>query len=207
MNYIFDFDGTISDSLPAFIATYNKNMRHNKDPLTSEEIQELRGMGARQVLKRIGFKWWQVPKLALQARADLNALLPSNNTFEGLPETIRELHGRGNRLYIVTIRSNTLNGVENYLKKYDIDSYFTEIDTNAGIFGKAKHIRKLMKKYGMKRRDTVYIGDETRDIQAARLSGLRIVSVSWGFNTRELLKRRKPNFLIDDPKQLLKIEL
>ncbi len=203
MNYIFDFDGTIADSLEALIAVYNKNIRDNKNPLTPEEIQALRGMSSRRALRHIGVRWWQLPKLLLHGMPDFRALIPGLRTFPELPETLEALNKRGDRLYIVT--SNTLGSVEQFLDLHKLRGYFTEIEAGAGVFNKAKYIRALMKKQRLKRRETVYIGDETRDIQAARLAAVKIVSVSWGFNTRQTLKKRHPNFLVDSPKELLTI--
>ncbi len=204
MNYIFDFDGTLADSLPAMIAVFNKNVRNNEDPLTPEEIQHLRGMSSRKAIKHLGVRWWQVPKLLLAGLPDFKALVPTLESFPGLPEVIHKLHARGDNLYIVT--SNTRDSVDEFLRLHKLDGYFSDIATGAGLFSKGKHIRRLMKQQDMKRKSTVYIGDETRDIQAARLARIRIVSVTWGFNTAAALKKRRPSYLIDNPKQLLEIK-
>lgn len=203
VNYIFDFDGTIADSLEALIAVYNKNIRDNKNPLTPEEIQALRGMSSRRALRHVGVRWWQLPKLLLHGMPDFRALIPRLRTFPGLPETLRALTERGDKLYIVT--SNTRASVDEFLKLHSLDTYFTEIIAGAGVFNKAKYICNLIKEHGLKRRETVYIGDETRDIQAARLAALKVVSVTWGFNTEKILKKRRPNYLIDKPEELLKV--
>lgn len=205
MNYIFDFDGTIADSLVAFITVFNKNIRENKDPLTPEQIQLLRSMSSRQAIRSLGVHWWQIPKLIAQGIPDFHALLPSLNTFEGLPSTLKELSSRGDKLFIVT--SNTRSSVDSFLQQHQLDKYFTDIDTGAGIFKKAKHIRGIIANNHLLKRETVYIGDETRDIQAARLARVKIVSVTWGFNIASVLKKRRPNYLIDEPQDLLGIKL
>lgn len=204
MNYIFDFDGTIADSLPAMIAIYNKNIRNNVDPLTTDEIQKLRGMSSRRAIKNLGVRWWQVPKLLIQGMPDFKALIPTLSTFKGLPMVIIKLHNRGDRLFIVT--SNTRESVEEFLRQAKLDSYFEDIKGSASLFNKSKHLRKLIKQYGLKRRDTYYIGDETRDIQAARLAGIKIISVSWGFNTAEVLKKRRPTLIVNEPEELLEVD-
>jgi phosphoglycolate phosphatase len=204
MNYIFDFDGTIVDSFVAMIAVFNKNVRGTDNPLTTEEIQRLRGMSSRRAIRNLGVKWWQVPKLLIEGLPDFHALLPGLNTFPGLQETFVALQQRGDKLFIVT--SNTRGSVDTFLGLHNLEKYFTDIDTGAGIFTKSKHIRNLIRKNNLKRRQTVYVGDETRDIQAARLARVKIVSVAWGFNTRAILKRQRPNYLIDTPKELLLIK-
>lgn len=205
LNYIFDFDGTIADSLEAFIAVFNKNIRENKDPLSPEEIQLLRSMSSRRAIRSLGVRWWQIPKLIARGLPDFRALVPSLNTFNGLPSTLKELQGRGDKLFIVT--SNTKGSVDTFLQVHQIDKYFTDVDTGAGIFKKAKHIRGIIAKHQLLKNETVYIGDETRDIQAARFARVKIVSVTWGFNTVAVLKKRRPNYLIDNPEQLLDIKL
>ena len=205
MNYIFDFDGTLADSFAAMLAVYNKNIRGTDNPLTPDEIQRLRGMISRKALRALGIRWWQLPKLLMKGLPDFKALIPTLGSFEHLPETLKIMHARGDKLFIVT--SNTRDSVDKFLDLHEIPNYFEDIETGAGLFKKAKYIRKLMKRNGLVRKQTVYIGDETRDIQAARRAFIKIVSVTWGFNTRAILKKQRPSFLIDSPKELLKIEL
>ena len=205
MNYIFDFDGTLADSFAAMLAVYNKNIRGTDNPLTPDDIQRLRGMTSRKALRALGIRWWQLPKLLMKGLPDFKALIPTLGSFEHLPETLKIMHARGDKLFIVT--SNTRDSVDKFLDLHEIPNYFEDIETGAGLFKKAKYIRKLMKRNGLVRKQTVYIGDETRDIQAARRAFIKIVSVTWGFNTRAILKKQRPSFLIDSPKELLKIEL
>lgn len=203
MNYIFDFDGTIADSLEAFIAVFNKTIRDNHDPLTAEEIARLRKMTAWQVARSLGIKWWKIPRLILQGIPDFHALVPGLKPFRGMKVVLRQLHARGDSLYIVT--SNTQESVEVFLAKNKLTEYFSDIYTGAGIFNKSKYINKLITRNSLKRRQCVYIGDEVRDINAARLSLIKIASVTWGFNDTEVLRKHKPTYLINQPEQLLTI--
>ena len=45
---------------------------------------------------------------------------------------------------------------------------------------------KLMR---LGRDEVVYIGDEARDIDAAQKVGIPIISVTWGFNSSDVLSR------------------
>ncbi|HLB58081.1 MAG TPA: HAD hydrolase-like protein, partial [Gammaproteobacteria bacterium] len=53
--------------------------------------------------------------------------------------------------------------------------------------------------------ETFYIGDETRDIQAAKKNHIYSIAVTWGFNNKKVLAAEKPDFLIDNPKELLAV--
>ena len=50
------------------------------------------------------------------------------------------------------------------------------------IFNKSKAINKLAKQLECSLNDMIYIGDETRDIEAARYAGIKVAAVTWGFN-------------------------
>jgi phosphoglycolate phosphatase len=60
-----------------------------------------------------------------------------------------------------------------------------------------------MVEYSLASDECVYVGDETRDVEAARKAGMRSAAVTWGFNSRELLEKSRPDFLIDRPGELL----
>ena len=68
------------------------------------------------------------------------------------------------------------------------------------LFGKDKIIKKLIKQYQLPLERTYYVGDETRDIEAAKKSNVQVVAVTWGFNSADVLARYKPDYLIDNPK-------
>ena len=57
----------------------------------------------------------------------------------------------------------------------------------------------------LKNKEIVYVADETRDIEAAKKAKVRIISVTWGFNSREILKKQNPDFLVDRPEEILRI--
>jgi phosphoglycolate phosphatase len=51
----------------------------------------------------------------------------------------------------------------------------------------------------------IYVGDEIRDIIAAHKCGIRIISVSWGFHTVDLLASKNPDYLVDNPRQIVQL--
>ena len=73
------------------------------------------------------------------------------------------------------------------------------------VFGKDKGLIKVIVKYGLVTEETYYIGDETRDIEAAKKQGVKTVAVTWGAESRELLKKATPDKIISNPRDLLKI--
>jgi phosphoglycolate phosphatase-like HAD superfamily hydrolase len=203
MNFIFDFDGTLADSLDAMMSVFNKHLRPANNPITHQEVQTLRGMTSRRALKKLGVKWWQIPKLLMLGMPDFYELIPSLQSFDGMSSTLKKLHARGDQLYIVT--SNTDINVQRFLKAQGLEGYFSDIVGGSSLFKKAKDIKKLIKKHSLHKKDTVYVGDETRDISAAKGARIKVVSVTWGFNTSKVLQKKRPHFLIHQPNELLAI--
>ena len=79
----------------------------------------------------------------------------------------------------------------------------TFIYSGTTLFGKHKVINQLLKQDHWEREAIVYVGDETRDIEAAKKSKIKMIAVSWGFNSKEVLAAHTPDFLVNHPKELL----
>ncbi len=73
------------------------------------------------------------------------------------------------------------------------------------MFGKETKMRKIIKKEKISPNEVLYVGDEIRDINAAKNTGIDIASVAWGYNTVESLKKHNPEFLIYTPSELIEI--
>ncbi len=50
-----------------------------------------------------------------------------------------------------------------------------------------------------------YVGDEVRDVVAARQAQVKSIAVTWGFNTLTALQQAQPHALIEQPQELLTI--
>jgi phosphoglycolate phosphatase len=65
--------------------------------------------------------------------------------------------------------------------------------------------RPIIKKEHLNRVDCVYIGDEVRDVEAAKKAGVKSVGVTWGFNNAQAIKTADPDITANQPKDLLNI--
>jgi phosphoglycolate phosphatase-like HAD superfamily hydrolase len=119
-----------------------------------------------------------------------------------MPEVLAELYERGNRIGILT--SNSEANVTAFLRRHDLP-YFKFIRTSSKLFGKAREMKKILKQEKLMPSGVLYIGDETRDIEAAKESGLRMAAVTWGYNSPEALAAMRPDHLITSPEEILRI--
>ncbi len=62
-----------------------------------------------------------------------------------------------------------------------------------------------MRKKQLTPEEIIYVGDETRDIDASKKINIKVIAVSWGFNSGEALSRHKPDFLIHQPSELIEV--
>lgn len=197
---VFDFDGTIADSLPGFIEVFNKLApRYGYKELIDEQITRLRNKSAKEIIKELNISLFKLPFLVRIARNELYKMIHTTLPIKGIEKAIQELKKEGFSVGILS--SNSEKTIQTFLEKYNLPLFdFTY--SGSSLFGKDKVLKKLLRDMSLQNTDVIYIGDELRDIEAARKSNVRVASVSWGFNSREALKQAKPDYLIDTPEDL-----
>lgn len=196
---IFDFDGTIADSLAAVIKVFEDITKRPKR-FTKAEIEELQHKDLLQIALELNLPKWKIPWLIFRGRRMFRDHMRSVKVHAGMPEIIAALHAQGVPLFVLS--SNSQDNVRRYLKWHHLDSYFTAVYGGAGILGKARSLFRLFKKHHIEAEGSWYIGDETRDIMGAHAAGLKIISVSWGYNSRQALADKNPDMLVDTPEEL-----
>lgn len=199
---IFDFDGTIANSLRLVVAIY-RQLTGDKRHMSDEEFEALRHLPAQKIAKQVGVRFWQIPFLIRRGRKIMHARLDEVSAFPGLIEVLDELQGQGYTLRIVT--SNSTENVREFLEKHDMNHYFVDVHGGVGLFNKANVLKRIVKKEQLDPTKTFYVGDEARDIVASKKAGLPIVSVTWGYNHSDLLRDMQPYALADKPQDLVTI--
>jgi phosphoglycolate phosphatase len=62
-----------------------------------------------------------------------------------------------------------------------------------------------LKELKLSNKEVIYIGDMVSDIETSRNANVKIISVTWGWSSKEELKKAKPDWIVDDPKELHKV--
>ena len=195
---IFDFDGTIVESGPLIysnFAEYTKNCELSWN--------ELRDLPSNEVISALGVSKLDLPKLILRIRADFKSKLKEQPIVEGIKEAITNLKEHGFELHIVS--SNSEDNIDAFLANHGLREAFTSIKSFFTIFGKAHGIEKLLKEISASPKEAIYIGDETRDIQAAEKVGMQNLAVTWGYNSEKALLSYKPKYLARAPMEMVEI--
>lgn len=197
MVLVFDFDGTIADSLPFYLELgLQYAAQHHLTPLT---VDQARLVGLRGLISHYQISKIELTKILLWGIKEINHKIKDFPLFPEMASTLKSL-SLSHSLGIVS--SNSKTNITQFLQSHQLSPYFSFIDCSPDLFGKHLKLRKLLKK--LKCID-YYIGDETRDIEAARKAGIKSVAVSWGFEHKDLLQTARPDFLINSPKGLLQL--
>lgn len=190
---IFDFDGTIADTFEQVVAILNSlSGEFGYRTAAPAEVEALRALSAREVAKRLGVRWHKVPAIVTRARSELSHGMATIQPFAGMPAALAELRARG--LLVGLLTSNNRKNVELFLEHHPLELDF--VSTGSGLWSKHRRLAKLMRQYKLTREQTAYIGDEVRDIEAARTLGMRAVAVGWGYTKPELLAAHTPDALV-----------
>lgn len=196
---VFDFDGTLADTLDLSFSIINQlAVEYRFRPLCYSQLDDLKKMHAREILHLLQIPWYKLPFVLMAAkRRQTSELLKLSVSIE-LTELLQEL-AQHCRLGILT--SNSQHNVQKFLLKNKI-TCFDFIQGNASLLNKSKSLRRLLKTQGLHPQRTIYIGDEVRDIEAARACNMAAIAVSWGYNHSHTLAAAQPDAVVQTLQQL-----
>lgn len=202
---IFDFDGTLADSAPIIRAIYTEIAVKNRlTVLTDEDYDRLRRGSLRDAQKWSGVRFWQVPLLVRNIRRLMKLESEKVLLFPGVVEMIKDLRERDLELYILS--RNTAGTINHVLERYELQEDLRILDRRKRSFGsKASVITALIRRNRYPPQSVWMIGDEVRDIQAAKRAGVNSIAVTWGFQDTSILERYKPTCVVSNVKELHQI--
>ncbi|WP_339032625.1 HAD family hydrolase [Bradyrhizobium symbiodeficiens] len=191
---IFDLDGTLADSFPWFLRTINEIAdRFRFRRVADEHIEGLRHASTREILSRLEVPLWKLPAIARHARRLKAEAASEISLFAGVETMLRTLADNGVQLALVTSDSEA-NARE---KLGPSAALFSHFDCAASVFGKPAKFRQVMRRAGVELGQVIAIGDEVRDIEAARAVGIACGAVCWGYAAPAALRALGPNHVFE----------
>ncbi|MEB3359641.1 MAG: HAD-IA family hydrolase [Synechococcales bacterium] len=201
---LFDFDGTIANTLEALLNISNRLAKEFGYPqVTAEALCQLKDLSSRDIIRQAQIPFVKIPFLLRRLKVELNREIETIKPIQGMEKALYQLKQDQYPLGIVT--SNSADNVQAFLRVHQLENVFDFVYSGTTIFGKHRVMNRLIRKHQFNPRDLVYVGDETRDIEAAKRISMPVIAVSWGFNSRAILETYQPNFLIDRPEELVEI--
>lgn len=188
---LFDFDGVIVDSFqPAFEVSrmlrpwmdfteddYRKCFEDN--PYEGFlKIDKDRDVADSQFFENYLPKLFQLP------------------VIQGIPEALDNLFDK----YRLIIISSTISSpISEWLTGHNLAHYFVEIMGADVDKSKVEKIKTVFQKYKIRADDCVFITDTLGDLREARKAGLNCLVVTYGFHSKDTLRKGKPAGFIKRP--------
>lgn len=199
----FDFDGTISETTDVLAKFWNEYLapKYKLRNIHGNDMENLRNMSAVEKIAFFQIPFYKLPFVVNAARKNFPKYMDNYAIFSGLKTVCNKFLKSGLKLAIIS--SNREENIRNYLKKNKFE-IFTDVfcDKGRSLFVKHKTIKSFMKTHSIMPENAVYIGDESRDVVACKKAGIEVISVTWGWDSRDVLELVNPQNLIDSPQDL-----
>ena len=180
MKYIiFDFDGTIADSMEEVLKIYNElsfKLKIRKIE-NRDELLKLRNKKTNEILKSLNISIFKFPQLVMEMRSQLRRRIDSVKIFKGMNKVIKALIEKGYKLIIISSNNEDIIKFVLNENKIKIDLIYAGFNS----FKKNKIIDRISKKFKILKDDMIYIGDEVRDVESTKKSKIKMIAVTWGF--------------------------
>jgi phosphoglycolate phosphatase len=190
---LFDFDGVIVNSCQL---SWEINKEWMSD-ITYGELQDWAEGNVYNTKLRDDFDESYFQLYFERYQEKIVQLVP----VEGMDRIIKDLDLQGYKLIIVS--SADENSIKDFLKKYELEKYFTEILGKNFNPSKVEKIKIVGEKYKIKPQETLLVTDSVGDIKEAHEAKTKAIGVIWGLHERERLEKNGADFIAENPNDIL----
>ena len=187
---IFDSDGTLADTLPWMRGIFNELAEeHGFRRVEPRDYERFRDLHGTSLLRELGLPLWKLPRVVSSMRRRMARHTDGFSLFPGTSDVLQRLAVAGVQLAVVS--SNSRANVERVLGK-DNARLIGHFACGVSMFGKAAKLRQLIRQNAIPPQQTIYLGDEIRDAEAAKNAGIAFGAVTWGQHSEEALRAKHP---------------
>jgi phosphoglycolate phosphatase len=187
---IFDFDGTLADTLPWMRSIFNELAEaHGFRRVEPHEYERVRDLHGAALLRELGLPLWKLPRVVSDMRGRMAEHTGKLSLFPGISDVLHRLAATGIQLAIVS--SNSRENVERVLGADNV-RLVAHFACGVSMFGKAAKLRQALRRCSVQPPQAIYMGDEVRDGEAAAKAGMAFGAVTWGQHRAEILGAQKP---------------
>jgi pyrophosphatase PpaX len=203
---IFDWDGTLYDSVDASFKIYEGLFKKYAGlELTCDYFRETFIVNYHKYYAMHGIpesKWKEVDDHWLKRFHEMEKEI---HLFSGVREMLAELYERGIRIGLVS--NGTGGRIKKEMKKNGIYEYFTVVITDDEVKEFKPNpvgVKQALMAIGVDASDALYVGDMLEDVQAGKNAGTSTAAVTWGAHSLERLRPAKPDYILNSVTELLK---
>ncbi len=209
---IFDLDGTLLNTIADLGAACNEALAHFGYPTYAlEDYPRLVGNGVNKLIERALPEAERTEANVQRMRTIFIPYYNEHNRvhtapYAGILETLRALKEKGIRLAIASNKYQEATRI--IVAHYFPNTFEIVLGERTGIPRKPhpQIVEDILQATNIHdKSEVLYVGDSDVDMKTAHAAGLTSVACTWGFCTRETLANLNPNYLIDNPQEILHI--
>ncbi len=200
---IFDWDGTLFDSVGQIVASLMFAAEQYQQPLTAEDAKSIIGLGLPEVAQRL---FPTVPELHEEILQSYATHYVANSKgdawFSGVSDMLHDLKEQGVQLAVATGKSR--KGLDRVLQQTQSEDLF--ITTRAASETKSKPdplmLQEILQQTGVAAEAAIMVGDTSYDLQMAQNIQMPRVGVLYGVHDQKTLSQFAPLTIVSDVRKL-----
>jgi phosphoglycolate phosphatase len=208
---LFDLDGTLVDSAPDIAAALNAALAELGQPTHPlPTVTSYVGDGAAKLVARAVGPESEVDQALLlerfKAQYAANVCV-ATRVYEGIGEVLDAFSARGIPLAVLTNKPGDL--ARALLRALALDARFADVVGDGDGYAKKpapEAALALCAKHGVAPADTLLVGDGLPDVRLGKAAGCRVAAVTWGYTSAGGLELERPDWIVDEPRELLALD-
>jgi phosphoglycolate phosphatase len=200
---VFDFDGTLVDSKAIFISVFNQLAeQYDFKKMEPDKIEYLQQLSLKERFRYLRVPLYKLPFLTAKFLKRYRQSIGHILLVPGMDHALQQLKNKGYSLGIVS--TNNESNIRQFLLTNQIED-IDKIYCSSKLFGKDQVIKKFIKSCHLQSSEMIYVGDEQRDIIAARKNQVKAIWVSWGYDVAAVAQKENPDYMVSSPAEIVNI--
>ena len=202
---IFDWDGTLMDSIGLIVESMHVAGEAHGFQTTDKEVQDIIGLSLMKGIEILYPQANDAQKLAIQQSYAEYYIPNSHRTpfFTPIEDMLQSLQHQGKSLAVATGKKR--KGLDRVLDASNSHHYFvmTRCADEAGSKPDPQMLTDILNDTQQPIANAVFIGDSIYDIQMATQLGMTSIAVNYGTASSAELAAQQPTYQVDTPQALV----
>lgn len=203
---IFDWDGTLMDSVPRIVSCMQKMAAAAGLAVPSESaVKDIIGLSLWVALERL-FDCYdeqeQQQLIAIYREFYVHTDQTPSPLFPGVEEVLVDLQQQNILMGVATGKARV--GLERAWQETNTAQFFhvSRCADEAKSKPAPQMLEEILQHTGVNAASAIMIGDSCFDLQMANHAGMPAAGVTWGVHDEERLRIEKPRFILNDIREL-----
>lgn len=201
--FLFDFDGTVADSIPGIMATLKKTREVMDVPYDLDYAKSLIGTP----LVKMGVNLCGEDRAAefvdTYRMSYLDWGAEMIRYFDGMEDLLKDLNKAGLTCAVVTSkRRDSLDKNLDFLKGHDLFDLLVTKESTDFFKPHPAPVEYALTGLNAEAKQSVMVGDTHYDIECAQGAGVRTIGVTWGAEPEQELMKSRPDDIARTPEEL-----